>query len=38
MERGQRRRSVRIIPAGAEGLALTFGLDLVRSCRPCEKS
>jgi DNA-binding transcriptional ArsR family regulator len=25
---GQRRRSVRVTPAGAEGLALTFGLDL----------
>jgi DNA-binding transcriptional ArsR family regulator len=28
IERGQRRRSVRVTPAGAEGLALTFGLDL----------
>ena len=35
---GQRRRSVRVTPAGAEGLALTFGLDLVGSCRSCEKS
>jgi hypothetical protein len=25
-------------PAGAEGLARTFGLDLVGSCRSCEKS
>jgi DNA-binding transcriptional ArsR family regulator len=25
---GQRRRSVRVIPAGVEGLACTFGLDL----------
>jgi hypothetical protein len=25
---GQRRRSVRVTPAGAEGLASTFGLDL----------
>ena len=38
IERGQRRRSVCITPAGAEGLALTFGLDLVGSCRPCENS
>src|SRR5712691_6580792 len=38
IEHGQRRRSVRVTPAGAEGLALTFGLDLVGSCRPCEKS
>jgi len=35
---GQRRRSVRITPAGTEGLARTFGLDLVGSCRSCEKS
>ncbi len=28
IEHGQRRRSVRVTPAGAEGLALTFGLDL----------
>jgi DNA-binding transcriptional ArsR family regulator len=28
IEHGQRRRSVRITPAGAEGLASTFGLDL----------
>jgi len=35
---GQRRRSVRVTPAGAEGLARTFGLDLVGSCRSCEKS
>ena len=28
IERGQRRRSVRVTPAGAEGLACTFGLDL----------
>jgi hypothetical protein len=28
IERGQRRRSVRITAAGAEGLARTFGLDL----------
>ena len=28
IERGQRRRSVRVTEAGAEGLALTFGLDL----------
>ncbi|MGB6577161.1 MAG: winged helix-turn-helix domain-containing protein [Streptosporangiaceae bacterium] len=35
---GQRRRSVRVTPAGAEGLACTFGLDLVGSCRSCEKS
>ena len=34
----QRRRSVRVTPAGAEGLARTFGLDLVGSCRSCEKS
>jgi DNA-binding transcriptional ArsR family regulator len=41
IERGavaQRRRSVRVTPAGAEGLARTFGLDLVGSCRSCEKS
>ena len=35
---GQRRRSVRVTPAGAEGLARTFGLDLMGSCRSCEKS
>jgi hypothetical protein len=35
---GQRRRSVRVTPAGAEGLARTLGLDLVGSCRSCEKS
>ncbi len=35
---GQRRRSVRVTPAGTEGLARTFGLDLVGSCRSCEKS
>ena len=34
----QRCRSVRVTPAGAEGLARTFGLDLVGSCRSCEKS
>jgi hypothetical protein len=34
---GQRRRSVRVTPAGSEGLARTFGLDLVGSCRSCEK-
>src|SRR5260370_14059386 len=28
IEHGQRRRSVRVTPAGTEGLALTFGLDL----------
>jgi DNA-binding transcriptional ArsR family regulator len=28
---GQRRRSVRVTPAGTEGLARTFGLDLVGS-------
>jgi DNA-binding transcriptional ArsR family regulator len=28
IERGQRRRSVRVTPAGAEGLACTFGVDL----------
>jgi DNA-binding transcriptional ArsR family regulator len=28
IERGQRRRSVRVTPAGVEGLACTFGLDL----------
>jgi len=28
IERGARRRSVRITPAGAEGLACTFGVDL----------
>jgi len=28
IERGQRRRSVRVTEAGAEGLALTFGLHL----------
>ncbi len=28
IEHGQRRRSVRVTPAGAEGLALTFGVDL----------
>ena len=28
IERGQRRRSVRVTAAGAEGLACTFGLDL----------
>ena len=28
IEHGQRRRSVRVTPAGAEGLALTFGLNL----------
>jgi DNA-binding transcriptional ArsR family regulator len=28
IERGSRRRSVRVTPAGAEGLACTFGLDL----------
>ena len=28
IERGLRRRSVRITAAGAEGLAFTFGLDL----------
>ena len=28
IERGQRRRSVRVTAAGAEGLAVTFGLDL----------
>jgi DNA-binding transcriptional ArsR family regulator len=28
IERGHRRRSVRVTPAGAEGLACTFGLDL----------
>ena len=28
IERGQRRRSVRVTPAGVEGLARTFGLDL----------
>ena len=41
IERGavaQRRRSVRVTPAGVEGLARTFGLDLVGSCRSCEKS
>ena len=27
-EQGQRRRSVRVTEAGAEGLALTFGLDM----------
>jgi DNA-binding transcriptional ArsR family regulator len=32
IEHGQRRRSVRITPAGAEGLALTFGLDLTKQC------
>jgi len=26
------------LPVGAEGLARTFGLDLVGSCRSCEKS
>ena len=36
--KGQRRRSVRVTPAGAEGLARTFGLDLVGSCRSCENS
>ena len=42
IERGQRRRSVRITPAGVEGLASTFGVDLrswplpVGSCRSCE--
>jgi len=30
--------SVRVTPAGAEGLARTFGLDLMGSCRSCEKS
>ncbi len=35
---GQRRRSVRVTAAGAEGLARTFGLDLVGSCRSCENS
>ena len=35
---GQRRRSVRVTPAGAEGMAGAFGLDLVGSCRSCEKS
>jgi DNA-binding transcriptional ArsR family regulator len=35
---GQRRRSVRVTPVGTEGLARTFGLDLVGSCRSCEKS
>ena len=35
---GQRRRSVRVTPAGSQGLARTFGLDLVGSCRSCEKS
>jgi hypothetical protein len=29
---------VRVTPAGTEGLARTFGLDLVGSCRSCEKS
>ena len=38
IERAQRRRSVRVTPAGSEGLARTFGLDLVGSCRSCEKS
>jgi DNA-binding transcriptional ArsR family regulator len=28
IERGQRRRSVRVTPAGTEGLACTFGVDL----------
>ena len=28
IERGQRRRSVRVTPAGIEGLASTFGVDL----------
>ena len=28
LERGQRRRSVRVTPAGIEGLASTFGVDL----------
>jgi hypothetical protein len=35
---GQCRRSVRVTPAGAEGMAGAFGLDLVGSCRSCEKS
>jgi len=30
IERGPRRRSVRITAAGAEGLAFTFGLDLAQ--------
>jgi DNA-binding transcriptional ArsR family regulator len=30
IERAQRRRSVRITPAGAEGLAATFGLELAQ--------
>jgi hypothetical protein len=28
IERGQRRRSVRVTPVGMEGLASTFGVDL----------
>ena len=28
IERGARRRSVRVTPAGIEGLACTFGVDL----------
>jgi hypothetical protein len=28
IERGQRRRSVRVTPAGTEGMACIFGLDL----------
>jgi hypothetical protein len=30
IERGRRRRSVRVTAAGAAGLAVTFGLDLPR--------
>jgi DNA-binding transcriptional ArsR family regulator len=34
VEHGPRRRSVRITPAGAEGLAATFGLTLSASAHP----
>ena len=39
IERGSAATPQRAVtPAGSEGLARTFGLDLVGSCRSCEKS